>query len=988
VIPDAGDCPDGPYPEPPQGASQVLYVLAGSTCVEGCGGIDTPFAEITTAVAAAPAWGAVLVGPGEYEGGIEVNKRVYLVGLCPAKVKIKGAGHIPSLAAVSGFSEAGIGVMSATGAKVWGVTIESPTLGLILLNADNFSVRDLELSSCGGIGFLAGNSNGLVQRLWVHDMKPDPALDLEGLGAWIAYGADVEIRDSGIDRAIGAGVLVSEDASLQVLDSVIRLTDPDAAGGQGVVVEGGSTATLTRVVAEDNARFGISADGKGAVLDVHASVIRDTQLEPSGVVGNGIRVLGGGTLNMSESVVSGNHGAGISMGPGSATITNSAIRETAPDEMDGQAAGVVAVGAAEVSISGCSIHSNITSGVTVSGASADLTIVGSAIRSGAAQPSGQDFAEVAVGAGATVRLSSCVVEHRRWAAIAAVGAGAGAELNRTSVRALLDVPDKSAGRGLEAGSGGSLTVLDSLVENNRDCGVCVQDEGATALLEGVVVRDNLPLPDGNRGEGVLVNAGGFASLWQCVVENNSYAGIVVQNSDAEAHLEEVVIRGSVPNGSEPGFGIGLHVVSQSRATMHACLLEDNQYAALSVAEEGGEATVTDTVVRDTGTAGAGDYGHGIYALDGASVAVESCVIRNNRSAGVAAFLPGTVVEVSGSVLAETAPTEAGDFGVGAHASQGASLTVTGTLIEGNAGAGASAALEGTTVTLGSSVIRGDPKGFSSRGVHVEGGATLELSDCMVEGNLEAGAVALDPLTSLALTRVVVRETLPGEQGGSGAGVQVEGGAAVTVRDSLLARNRAAGVALFDDGSSIHLLRSAVLDTQPLADGDYGAGVVAQQGAECVVERTLLARNSTAGVMVYDAGSSSTLHQSVVTDTFGGGGLTRASEDPAESQVFGDGGVAAAGGRLDLVDSIVTANSRCGLYYHQSPGEVTGSRVLFNGSFGLAMSDAAQLVSHENSDNVIAHNAHALPHSLRREITDSPEGLPVPPPPKTPSLASP
>ena len=64
VIPLAKDCPPGPFPEVPEGATDVAYVLAESDCTENCGSQEAPYSSIQAAVDTVPEGGDVLIGLG------------------------------------------------------------------------------------------------------------------------------------------------------------------------------------------------------------------------------------------------------------------------------------------------------------------------------------------------------------------------------------------------------------------------------------------------------------------------------------------------------------------------------------------------------------------------------------------------------------------------------------------------------------------------------------------------------------------------------------------------------------------------------------------------------------------------------------------------------------------------------------------------------------------------------------------------------------
>jgi hypothetical protein len=118
-----------------------------------------------------------------------------------------------------------------------------------------------------------------------------------------------------------------------------------------------------------------------------------------------------------------------------------------------------------------------------------------------------------------------------------------------------------------AGRRAELSLRDSVIEANRDVGVAVA--GADALLERVLVRGTLPrASDQDAGVGVVVRTNGTSgqpaavTIRSTVVEDNHAVGVYSYGSTAL--LEAVTVRHTLANVSDGLFGRG--VVGQADTT--------------------------------------------------------------------------------------------------------------------------------------------------------------------------------------------------------------------------------------------------------------------------------------------------------------------------------------------------------------------------------------------------------------------------------------
>ncbi len=161
-----------------------------------------------------------------------------------------------------------------------------------------------------------------------------------------------------------------------------------------------------------------------------------------------------------------------------------------------------------------------------------------------------------------------------------------------------------------------------------------------------------------------------------------------------------------------------------------------------------------------------------------------------------------------------------------------------------------------------------------RGVNVEhatNGASVTVSDCLIEDNRDHGAIATG--ASLTVLRTMVRGTQPWN-GIAGPGLGIQGDpqtgeqSSLTVSDSLIALNHDGGVGIYGGVTTID--GTVIRDTQPGASGEYGRGLSVQPdhitglAATVTVTRSLLADNQEVGI--YNGASALTVEDTVIRDT--------------------------------------------------------------------------------------------------------------------------
>jgi hypothetical protein len=248
---------------------------------------------------------------------------------------------------------------------------------------------------------------------------------------------------------------------------------------------------------------------------------------------------------------------------------------------------------------------------------------------------------------------------------------------------------------------------------------------------------------------------------------NAVAKTIIDGSGASVVLFQNAETGlSVLRGLSVRNGKnGIDCVSDSRPLIRQCVIYANSASGIY----GGSATIYECRIHTNGDHGIA-YGEGLVC---------KCTITGNHAHGLSSF---------GGTIEDSTVTGNGSFGVYSH--QG-SASIARCLVSGNGGYGVYWLNAGTNGEVKNSIISGN----GSSGIYVNGASGL-VTNCTVVGNL------LD-------------------------GVQVQGGAKVTVGNSIIAWNKGCGIT----GTPPVTLVPASTYNDVFANqiANYGAGIVPGQG---------------------------------------------------------------------------------------------------------------------------------------------------------------
>ena len=398
--------------------------------------------------------------------------------------------------------------------------------------------------------------------------------------------------------------------------------------------------------------------------------------------------------------------------------------------------------------------------------------------------------------------------------------------------------------------------------------------------------------------GILLDSGHLTATALTVVANQ-WVGVLAHGSSSEMRLSDVDILDTRP---EPGgtFGIGLTVQFGALVEASACRVSGNTWVGI-------HATDADVVLRGVEVLGTlyqenGTDSRGINAQDGARLWATACRISENAGIGISvsydaeAFLQDVEVQA-------TQPQGNGTGGKGIGVSQGGRLEAVSCLVSGNAEVGILATDDAEAVLHHVDVHDTLPgqDGGGGRGIEVSHGARLRASSCLISGNSEVGILAMYEAQAV-LQDVEVRDTLPRPDGTDGWGIGVQDGARLEAVACRISGNSDTGIMAGHDGTEVVLQDVEIVDTRPEEDGTSGRGIGVQEGAHLRAASCLVSGNADVGIFTEGAGTDVILQDVEVRDT--------RSEDDGTG---GRGISVQDGARLEAVSCSISGNADIGIF---------------------------------------------------------------------------
>lgn len=398
---------------------------------------------------------------------------------------------------------------------------------------------------------------------------------------------------------------------------------------------------------------------------------------------------------------------------------------------------------------------------------------------------------------------------------------------------------------------GATTLRGVAVLGVRSAGIAAIGASASIDAERTVIRDTRTDDRGRLGRGVALELGADARLARVVIEGSHDGGLATTGGTIT--LEDVAIRGTLPNDGGR-FGSALAAFDGANVTLDRVAIEGASESGLLL--DGVVAVVRDVVVRDVASEASMENGNGIFVRS-ADVTIERAWIERASRAGIAVYATSDV-HIADVVVDATRASGVHAIGIGVVDS---TVEIDRAVVRDVLYAGALAAGSATVTARDLAVRGVGISGDVGDGVLAGAGASLSLERFLLEGAAVVGAHAYGAGTRLVLASGRVEDVREGERFDFGRGVEIDVGARGELRDVTISRVRETGLVAYGTGTSVTLDRVSVgtieeracaTTTCPGQGG--GSGIVAIFGASIIASEIEIDGAPLCGVQVAERGS--------------------------------------------------------------------------------------------------------------------------------------
>ncbi|MBD90215.1 MAG: hypothetical protein CL940_07745 [Deltaproteobacteria bacterium] len=424
-----------------------------------------------------------------------------------------------------------------------------------------------------------------------------------------------------------------------------------------------------------------------------------------------------------------------------------------------------------------------------------------------------------------------------------------------------DVTISGAARGLIAVLGAKLTLLRMRILDSQGTGLLGFHSGTEISLDTVEVSGTKPNAMQQLGDGIVMLEGAQLLASRAYVARNTRVGVFAHGLGSSVSLDETWIT-ETQIGADGLMGDGVRAWSGGGVSVSRSLVSRNHNIGLAALGPSSSLTVRESQVSETLPDGKGQYGTGLVAQAGGSLAAERVRVSANSDTGAMVAEHASNLSLEESWISETMETQH-PSAVGALVLLGGGLSLRRSVVSNNRGQGVALLDSGSTATISESWITGMPTnvpGIADLGLTVGDAAHATMSRSLVSGGHITGAMAYGEESSLQITEALIAGVRSDAIKQGGQGLQSSFGATVEVTRTALHGNQSVGLLAGSLGSRIIASEIWVFGNLPNNNGVGGFGLQANTGSEIELRRSVVEDNSEGGLLALDPWTSLTIEE--------------------------------------------------------------------------------------------------------------------------------
>lgn len=485
-------------------------------------------------------------------------------------------------------------------------------------------------------------------------------------------------------------------ATLTVLGAGVEVRSLTLGGPTlGFLARGaGVSARVVDLIISEAGALGIYA-GDGASLTGEGLVVRNTRPDGSGKFGRGVSVEFNGTLELNRAVFENNFDSAVNVANASTVkLSHVALSATSARPFDASHGnGLAAHDGSFVFLDQVLVTGNAEVGVYL-GSGSHLVLSQSVIRStrpSADQPGIGLLAEE----GSLVSISNSLLDNNRGYGLQVRGVGSLVQLTDSIVRSTQADAVGEDGVALSILQSGRLEATRVSVERSRTVGILIDSAGSASLTDVSISQTASQASDGIGGYALQVHGGAALKAERLSVDHSAACGLFAAQVGTTFDGTDLTVRNTV--GQPNGVG-GWGVVADLGAAVNLSRLALEENRSVGVLASGAQTSLalTDLWVKETRGDSRGDWGRGAYAQSGASLTLVRARLERSREIGVGAYLAsvtGQQVLIDQTLQPDCVANGCEEFGAGVL-SNGASIVLDGFRVSGSATSGVSLGNDG------------------------------------------------------------------------------------------------------------------------------------------------------------------------------------------------------------------------------------------------------------------------------------------------------
>ncbi len=542
-------------------------------------------------------------------------------------------------------------------------------------------------------------------------------------GVQISAAASLSLTSVVVDGNNVAGIsLVGAASNVELDGSVVRGSIATAsAKGDGIDLAPGATATIQNSAISANTEEGIYATGAGTMLTVKNSVVTDTAMNATGNFGLGIDVVTEAAAEVDDCFVGRNHEAGLV----AAAESNLSIKQCVIANNVASTAGYghgVTIDGATVTVDDSSVVANVDVGISVEDAPGSVTATNTVFRGQLVNSGNTKGTGVSASNGGVATLTGVALVGNSEEGAFADGTDAVLTLNNSISRDGVTLPSTAAGNGLVAQNGGKLVVQGSALIANHESGLLLFDSVTTAQVTQSIIARQLPSQGTQFGRGIVLQNGPSLTFSQSVIANNTDIGLSARGVGTSATLTESVIRDTGPQISDGTHGRALNIIEEATATITSSELYDNTEVASLTSGASAKVTFTDSVIAHTQLdKKTSTVGRGLASQNSAIVSMNGCVVTDSIQSGVSCGGTGASLIIDTSMIDATKSLADGTFGHGVLTFSSSNLALTNVTVRNSSAVGV--IVDASTATIAGCRILNN-----AIGINAQDGSSLSQVD--------------------------------------------------------------------------------------------------------------------------------------------------------------------------------------------------------------------------------------------------------------------